>query len=138
MLVHRTDAKMEIYGHRFLPVSVQTRSLLIKFAWHTARCSCPAQMLLMKDFESRLNHYISLAVARIIHSFDHSCFCSFMHHMQAHGPFLYIYTVGTHPEQQSLGLGSRVLKEVTSIADEHGQHCYLEVSLWGTILHGKR
>jgi len=101
-------------------------------------------------FESQLDHSISPAAAEIIHSFVrfvvrsfvhsfiHAFNHAFMHCTQAHGPFLFISPIGTHPEQQSLGLGSRVLKEVTSIADEHGQHCYLEVSIWGTILHGKR
>jgi len=40
----------------------------------------------------------------------------------------YLFTLGTHPEQQGSGLGARVVEPVLSICDEQGLPAYLESS----------
>jgi ribosomal protein S18 acetylase RimI-like enzyme len=40
----------------------------------------------------------------------------------------YLFTLGTHPEQQGSGLGARVVEPVLAICDEQGLPAYLESS----------
>ena len=43
-------------------------------------------------------------------------------------PHFYLFTLGTHPEQQGSGLGARVIEPVLAICDEQGLPAHLESS----------
>jgi ribosomal protein S18 acetylase RimI-like enzyme len=47
-------------------------------------------------------------------------------HKQVEGPHWYLMTVGTRTARQGQGLGSRLVEQGTSRADEAGVPCYLE------------
>lgn len=48
--------------------------------------------------------------------------------LQQHGPFYYIAVMGTAPEQQGRGLGSRLLRHITARADAEGRPAYIEAT----------
>jgi ribosomal protein S18 acetylase RimI-like enzyme len=43
-------------------------------------------------------------------------------------PHFYLFTLGTHPEQQGSGFGARVVEPVLAICDEQGLPAHLESS----------
>ena len=47
--------------------------------------------------------------------------------MQEVVPYIYVFVIGTRPECQNMGLGSILMRHITTIADSKGLPCYLEV-----------